>query len=73
MTFIICSHGIICIVQGNEFKLCQASVHILQLYSGGLSKGQNINYNKSKILITKLVLLKIGLRTCKMMSVSDVI
>ena len=61
-------------VQGKEFKLCQISVHKLWLYIGGIAKGHNISYKKSKILLTKLVLLKeIGPWTCRVMSVSDVI
>ena len=72
MTFTITSHEIGCIVQGNGFKLCQVSVHKLQLYTGGLGKVHNVSNKKSEVLITKLVLLKIGPWTCKMMSVSDV-
>ena len=37
ITFIIFSHGIICIVHGNDLKLCQVSVYKWQLYIGSLN------------------------------------
>ena len=37
MTFIIFSNGIICIVHGNDLKLCQVSLHKWQLYIGSLN------------------------------------
>ena len=63
MTFIIFSHGIICIVHGNDLKLCQVSVYKWQLYVGSLNNVTVLTL-KPKIFLT--VFLK---STCKMMSI----
>ena len=85
MTFIIFSHGIICIAHGNHFKAVSGKCTQMVVVYWEFSQCNAILTVKTKIFLTKFVLLTIGLSTCemmlirflnqyiKLMSISDVI